>query len=146
MNKLLICTLAIAPLFAYAHDYNCAAVGASMESWLFNAIEKELKIDVSTIQKDKTEVEIITTIPVSEIYAEVLAKSDRADSIAKGKATIPESEYFSSYYGNDTKSITAKYTYINKANKKDVFIASSLMNKDECSIRFNGYIIVSRDF
>ncbi|MEY7631937.1 Shiga toxin A subunit, partial [Enterobacter quasihormaechei] len=35
---------------------------------------------------------------------------------------------------------------INKDAKKDVFIASSLMNKDECSIRFNGYIILSRQF
>jgi hypothetical protein len=146
MKKILICTLAIAPLFTYAHVNNCATVGASMESWLFDAIQKDLKIDVSTIQKDKTEVEIITTTPVSVMFAEVLAKLDRADSIAKGKATIPESEYFSSYYENGAQSITAKYTYISKTNKKDVFIASSLMNKDECSIRFNGYITLSREF
>lgn len=146
MKKLLICTLAIAPLFTYAHDNGCAAVGASMESSLFDAMQKDLKIDASTIQKDKTEVEVINTTPVSELFAQALAKSDHADAIAKGKATMPESEYFSSYYENDAKSITAKYTYINKTNKKDVFIASSLMNKDECSIRFNGYVILSRDF
>ncbi|HAB4038579.1 TPA_asm: Shiga toxin A subunit, partial [Salmonella enterica subsp. enterica serovar Java] len=27
-----------------------------------------------------------------------------------------------------------------------IFIASSLMNADECSVRFNGYITLSREF
>ncbi|ECS1302436.1 Shiga toxin A subunit, partial [Salmonella enterica] len=44
------------------------------------------------------------------------------------------------------KSIVAKYTYINKDKEKDIFIASSFMNADECSVRFNGYITLSRGF
>ncbi|EBE3552387.1 TPA: Shiga toxin A subunit, partial [Salmonella enterica] len=29
---------------------------------------------------------------------------------------------------------------------KDIFIASSFMNADECSVRFNGYITLFREF
>ncbi len=42
--------------------------------------------------------------------------------------------------------LTAKYTYFNQEGKKDVFIASGLINKDECSIRFNGYLTLAREF
>ncbi|EAV7484398.1 Shiga toxin A subunit, partial [Salmonella enterica subsp. enterica] len=28
----------------------------------------------------------------------------------------------------------------------DIFIASSFMNADECSVRFNGYITLFREF
>ncbi|EAS5214559.1 Shiga toxin A subunit, partial [Salmonella enterica subsp. enterica serovar Altona] len=28
----------------------------------------------------------------------------------------------------------------------DIFIASNFMNADECSVRFNGYITLSREF
>lgn len=134
------------PVLSYAQP-GCESVSASMESSLFAAIQKDLKIDISTLQKDKTAVEIINTATVSKLYAESLAKQDYlADKAKNHELTLKESDYFSSYYENQTKSITAKYTYINKSNKKDVFIASSLMNEDECSIRFNGYLILSREF
>lgn len=147
MRTQLICALITVPVLSYAQDNGCASVGASMESSLFAAIQKDLKIDISTLQKDKTAVEIINTATVSEIYAESLAKQDYlADKAKNRELTLKESDYFSSYYENQTKSLTAKYTYINKSNKKDVFIASSLMNEDECSIRFNGYLTLSREF
>lgn len=142
MIKKLLIIIPLLPLCSYASDVGCAAVGASMESSLFEAI----KIHSSTVQRDKTTVEVINISPVSELYAESLAKADHANDVANGKFPLSESDYFSSYYENNTKSITAKYTYTNKHGKKDVFIASSLVNKDECSVRFNGYITLSREF
>jgi len=44
------------------------------------------------------------------------------------------------------KIIVAKYIYRNEKNQKNIFIASSLQNKYECSVRFNGYLIVKREF
>lgn len=66
---------------------------------------------------------------------------------AKNKVAILDKKFYSdSYYENQVKSIVAKYTYINKDKEKDIFIASSFMNADECSVRFNGYITLSREF
>ena len=136
----------IVPLISEAQSNGCASVGASMEIALFDAISRDLKIDTSTILRNKTIIEVIDTSSVSNLYAKSLAKIDYESAVAQGKAKLPENAYFESYYENHTQSLTAKYTYINKEMKKDVFIASSLMNKDECSVRFNGYIMLSREF
>lgn len=118
-----------------------------MESSLFDAIKNDLNIDVATIIKDKTKVEILDISPVSKVYAESLARMDYEKDKAKNKvAILYKKSYFDSYYENQVKSIVAKYTYINKDKEKDIFIASSFMNADECSVRFNGYITLSREF
>lgn len=118
-----------------------------MESSLFDAIKNDLNIDVATIIKDKTKVEILDISPVSKVYAESLARMDYEKDKAKNKvAILDKKSYFDSYYENQVKSIVAKYTHINKDKEKDIFIASSFMNADECSVRFNGYITLSREF
>ncbi|EGJ1812171.1 Shiga toxin A subunit [Salmonella enterica] len=143
----MVCLLVGVPAISYAHDYGCATVGASMESSLFEAIKNDLNIDVATIIKDKTKVEILDISPVSKVYAESLARMDYEKDKAKNKvAILDKKSYFDSYYENQVKSIVAKYTYINKDKEKDIFIASSFMNADECSVRFNGYITLSREF
>ncbi|EDZ5271060.1 Shiga toxin A subunit [Salmonella enterica] len=143
----MVCLLVGVPAISYAHDYGCATVGASMESSLFDAIKNDLNIDVATIIKDKTKVEILDISPVSKVYAESLARMDYEKDKAKNKvAKLDKKSYFDSYYENQVKSIVAKYTYINKDKEKDIFIASSFMNADECSVRFNGYITLSREF
>ncbi|ECF5164924.1 Shiga toxin A subunit [Salmonella enterica] len=143
----MVCLLVGIPAISYAHDYGCATVGASMESSLFDAIKNDLNIDVATIIKDKTKVEILDISPVSKVYAESLARMDYEKDKAKNKvAILDKKSYFDSYYENQVKSIVEKYTYINKDKKKDIFIASSFMNADECSVRFNGYITLSREF
>ncbi|EAN8324464.1 Shiga toxin A subunit [Salmonella enterica subsp. enterica] len=143
----MVCLLVGVPAISYAHDYGCATVGASMESSLFDAIKNDLNIDVATIIKDKTKVEILDISPISKVYAESLARMDYEKDKAKNKvAILDKKSYFDSYYENQVKSIVAKYTYINKDKEKDIFIASSFMNADECSVRFNGYITLSREF
>ncbi|EDZ4489105.1 Shiga toxin A subunit [Salmonella enterica] len=143
----MVCLLVGIPAISYAHDYGCATVGASMESSLFDAIKNDLNIDVATIIKDKTKVEILDISPVSKVYAESLARMDYEKDKAKNKvAILDKKSYFDSYYEIQVKSIVAKYTYINKDKEKDIFIASSFMNADECSVRFNGYITLSREF
>ncbi|ECP6608691.1 Shiga toxin A subunit [Salmonella enterica] len=143
----MVCLLVGIPAISYAHDYGCATVGASMESSLFDAIKNDLNIDVATIIKDKTKVEILDISPVSKVYAESLARMDYEKDKAKNKvAILDKKSYFDSYYENQVKSIVAKYTYINKDKEKDIFIASSFMNADEFSVRFNGYITLSREF
>ncbi|HBJ6259841.1 TPA: Shiga toxin A subunit, partial [Salmonella enterica subsp. enterica serovar Muenchen] len=131
----MVCLLVGIPAISYAHDYGCATVGASMESSLFDAIKNDLNIDVATIIKDKTKVEILDISPVSKVYAESLARIDYEKDKAKNKvAILDKKSYFDSYYENQVKSIVAKYTYINKDKEKDIFIASSFMNADECSV------------
>ncbi len=145
-RKKLLWIFLMVPLLSEAQNKGCAIVGASMETTLFDTISRDLQIDTSTILRNKTIVNVIDTSPVSKLYARSLAKIDYESAMAQGKATIPESAYFESYYENYTQTLTVKYIYIDNEMKKDIFIASSLMNKDECSVRFNGYITLSREF
>lgn len=111
MFKIMVCLLVGIPAISYAHDYGCATVGASMESSLFDAIKNDLNIDVATIIKDKTKVEILDISPVSKVYAESLARMDYEKDKAKNKvAILDKKSYFDSYYENQVKSIVAKYT------------------------------------
>jgi len=55
-------------------------------------------------------------------------------------------DYFSSYFDNGAKTLLIKYTYQNAAKQKNIFVASSLVNDDECSIRFNGYVTLQREY
>ncbi|CAM8681244.1 Shiga toxin A subunit [Leclercia adecarboxylata] len=146
LNKKSLYLLIIYPFLTHANNNGCAIVGASMETALFNAISRDLQIDTSTIQRNKTTIKIIDLSPVSKLYAQSLAKIDYEMAVAQGKATIPEGAYLDSYYENNTQSLTVKYTYINKKKKEDIFIASGLINDDECSVRFNGYMVIAREF
>ncbi|HDP0675013.1 TPA: Shiga toxin A subunit, partial [Salmonella enterica subsp. enterica serovar Dublin] len=84
----MVCLLVGVPAISYAHDYGCATVGASMESSLFDAIKNDLNIDVATIIKDKTKVEILDISPVSKVYAESLARMDYEKDKAQNKVAI----------------------------------------------------------
>jgi len=118
-----------------------------MEQTLFEALGHDSGINTKTIQRSKTTVSVLALEPVSEVFAEQMALTDyEADKQKNGKAMLAKEDYFESYYTNDARSITAKYTFTNDMGKRDVFIASSLQNKDECSVRFNGYLTLSRQF
>ncbi|ENT4820030.1 TPA: Shiga toxin A subunit [Citrobacter farmeri] len=147
MFKIIVFLLAGIPVTSYAQNNGCATVGASMESSLFDAMKRDLNINTSIILKNKTRVEVLDVSPVSKLYAESLAKIDYEKDKTRNKlAMLDEKSYFDSYYENQAKSIVAKYIYINNNREKNVFIASSIINENECSVRFNGYMILSREF
>ena len=146
MKKLLI-LITFIPILSFAKNEGCASVGSAMEAILFNKLAEYLSIYTSTVDEMKAKVDVLDITPISRMYAEKLARIDFDKDPDKDKTEDKyKNIYLSSYYDNEVKSITAKYTYTDKHGKKDVFIASSLMNKDECSVRFNGYITLSREF
>ena len=106
-------------MLSYAKIYRYAAVGASMEISLFEALSEQLSIDTSTIVRDKTQVKILDITPVSRTYAEYLARFDFNHYHGKNKTEDTYNSIFSpGYYENDVKSITAQYTYFNNKKRK----------------------------
>lgn len=146
MNKAFVFLLGF-PMLAQASDYNCAAVGSMMEDALFTAITRDLKIEANSIQRNKTKIEHLGIYPVGKPYAKQLGHVDfQAEKNQSGKTFFPEDEYVMTNFENGARTITAKYSYLNKSGRRDVFIATSVMNADECSVRFNGYLTLSREF
>ncbi|WP_241647782.1 Shiga toxin A subunit [Rosenbergiella metrosideri] len=128
--------------FASNND-GCAKIGASMYIGLTDAIVEDLSISRDQIIQKNVSVEVISVSPITKVYAEQLAKEDykKIDT-----HILSLDNYIDGYSTDNTEVIIAKYIYRNTKNQKNVFIASSLKNKYECSVRFNGYLVVKREF
>lgn len=147
MRKAILLLILAPPLFATASDYKCAVVGGALEQSLFDAVVHDININGNDIIRAKTTVQVLNVSPVSKIFAQQLAKADSdADKKRNGTPLLQESDYFESYAINGAKSITVKYTLRNTKGQRSSFIASGLVNNDECSVRFNGYLTLSREF
>ncbi|WP_312312310.1 Shiga toxin A subunit [Atlantibacter sp.] len=141
MIRRYVLVLAMLPFTGHATDLpgsECAGPGHYNEEMLLSAVSKD---GVKGIDRGKTKVEILSIEPVSDIFAHQLAQAD-----AKGGNGLSVKDYYNVYYDKDVLNLTAKYTYTDSKGKRDVFIASSLLNNNECSVRFNGYLTVSREF
>lgn len=146
MNKIWLLLLTAVPVLAWSGDNvdaGCAKVGASMYIDLTNAVVRDQHIDAALLQDKHATVDVLEITPVSEVFAEQMAATDVASQTG---TMLRKEDFFESYYTNGVKIITAKYTFINAKGQRDVFIASSLLNNDECSVRFNGYLALSREF
>ena len=56
----------------------CAAPGRFIEQGLFSAFTKDLLIARSSVNRNKTTVEVLSITPVSDVFARQLAKTDTA--------------------------------------------------------------------
>ncbi|WP_241586656.1 Shiga toxin A subunit [Rosenbergiella epipactidis] len=144
MRVFIIISIFLFPRHALAsNNAGCAKIGASMYIGLTDAIVEDLNISRDQIIQRNVSVEVISVSPITKVYAEQLAKEDykKLDT-----HILSLDNYIDGYSTDNTEVIIAKYTYRNAKNQKNVFIASSLQNKYECSVRFNGYLIVEREF
>jgi len=150
MIKTVLFTMILLPALSQAAGLpgsECAAPGNYVEGMLLANIKNDLGIDLTTIRYDKTTVEILSISPVSELFARKLAIADsQADLKRPADIRLTEKDYYSIYHDNHVLTVTAKYTFTDKSNKRDVFISSSFVNDNECSVRYNGYLTLSRDF
>jgi len=105
------------------------------------SVKNDLGINLENIQNSKIVTEILSIAPVSDVFARQMAKADSAS----GKG-LSENDYFKIYHSNHVLNLIVRYTYTNDVGKKDVFISSALMNDEECSVRYNGYMTISREF
>ncbi|MRS89814.1 Shiga toxin A subunit [Enterobacteriaceae bacterium RIT714] len=135
--------LMLTPIFVYATvpGSECATPGRYIEQSLFSSFTKDLMISSSAIARGKTTVDVLSITPVSDVFARQLAKTDSV--VGNG---LSESDYYGIYHNGHVLNLTARYTYTSIDGKKDIFITSALVNDDECSVRHNGYLTISRDF
>ncbi|WP_052130854.1 hypothetical protein [Erwinia typographi] len=134
-------TLVILPFAGHAVEATsneCAARGHYAEEMLLSVVTKD---GVKGIEHGKTTVEVLNLSPVSDALARQFAQLD-----AKNGNGLSVKDYYGIYHDNGAMNLTAKYTYTNVKGASNVYIVSSLLNNDECSVRFNGYLTLSREF
>jgi len=144
MIRVTLLAIAFVPLASQSADLpgsECAAPGNYVEGMLLASIKNDLGINLTTIQYDKTSVEILSIRPVSELFARQLAIAD-----SKKYPEISEEDYYTIYHSGDVKTVTARYTFTDLNGRHDEFISSSFVSDDECSVKYNGYLTLSREF
>ncbi len=144
MIKAALLAVSFIPMPGFAASLSgidCASPGNYVEGMLLTSIKNDLGIDLTTIEYDKTTVEILSINPVSDFFARKLAIAD-----SKANPELSENDYYSIYREGHVVTVTAKYTFTDRSNKRDEFISSALANDDECSVKYNGYITLSREF
>ncbi|HDS9357552.1 TPA: Shiga toxin A subunit [Enterobacter chengduensis] len=145
MMRAALMMMALAPAYVFAAmpGSECASPGGYVEGMLLTHMKNDLGIDLTSIQYNKTTVEVLDVKPVSDFFARTLAI---ADSKNNAVAALTEQQYYGIYHESHVVNVTAKYTFTNKENKRSTFISSALANDDECSVRYNGYLTLSREF
>jgi len=146
MNKkyLVFSWLFIVSSASYAVEPNpCVVAGSSVEIPVYDFMIDSMGIKKTDIVESKTKLELIDNTPVSKELATFFAsqsKDNAHDNLLSLKG------YYDIYMMSNPRNLTIKYTYENPNGKHNVFIGSAIVNDDECSIRFNGQIIVKREF
>lgn len=124
-------------------DDNCnsphSSTGISMMDKMYNA----MRIDTKTVVEEKTKTELISNIAVSERLARQYALESYNKNPDNWLSVKDYKEIYSNY---NARNLIIKFTYENQNKKQNVFLVSALVNDYECGIRFNGYIIVKREF
>lgn len=101
-----------------------------------------MRIDIDSIDKQKTTTELLFNEPVDENLAHQYAIQEYR---ARPERWLTAKDYFDTFFSDNPRNLIIKFTFFNK-EKKDVFLVSAFVNDYECNVRYNGYIIVKREF
>ncbi|NMP29575.1 hypothetical protein GW590_22250 [Rahnella sp. SAP-1] len=119
----------------------CVVIGSTVDINLIQAMKQDFGIHEDDILKTKTKLEIIDNQPVTKLLAAQMAKKvvDQFNYVDYDGMRNAFMEY-------NARNLIVKYTYINKQGKENIFVGSSIVDDEECSVNFNGYITVKREF
>ncbi|WP_428945212.1 hypothetical protein ACQK5W_03765 [Pantoea sp. FN060301] len=143
--KLLILPLLIFSVSSFASpvkDDNCKSPISGISSSLMNDMYNTMRINTDSIDKEKTTTELLFNEPVDENLAFQYANEDYRASPERWTTAKDFHDIYSTY---NPRNLIIKFTFFNEG-KKDIFLVSAFVNDYECSVRYNGYIIVKREF
>ncbi|MEQ4531314.1 MAG: hypothetical protein ABN478_08445 [Mixta sp.] len=122
---------------------SCLDINRSVGVSMIDAMVKDFGIQQSEVIIDKTQLSLLYKQKVTSQMADFYARDSYNNEAAH---FFSESKYKELYLESNAQNIIVKYDFFNVQNKHNITIASLLVNDDECSVRFNGYIIVKREF
>lgn len=124
-------------------DDNCKAAISGTGIELMDEMHDLMQIDINSINEDKTKTELLFNEPVSHVLATQYANDSY---MKKQKNFLSLKDYIDTFTEYNTRNLIIKFIFKNKEDKEDIFLVSAITNDYECNVRFNGYIIVKREF
>ena len=131
------------PSLATVTPESCLDIDRSVGGSMTDRMVKDFKINEKELDLGKTKLTIVDTQDVTGVMANFYALEDQKES------QFPSSklnERAALYQGDNPKNLIIKYDFVNKQNKHNILLASLLVDDTECSVRFNNYIMIRREF
>ncbi|WP_313571680.1 hypothetical protein [Pantoea piersonii] len=113
---------------------------------LFTMVE-DFDIPIAQVDRSKTKTEILYTEPVNHELALIYGKKERILSggeMSDDKATAEQ--YAEGFMWNNAKNLIVKYNFYNHQGKENILIISAFVSDTDCAVRWNGYVVVKREF
>jgi hypothetical protein len=124
-------------------DNNCKSAQSSTAIAMMDAMYHAMRIDTDTIISAKTKTELQENEPLSKILLSQYATEDYKKDADNW---LSVQKYKEIYSADSPRNLIIKFTFVNKDDKENIFLVSAIANNYECNVRFNGYIIVKREF
>ncbi|CAK6496704.1 hypothetical protein PANNVG_03045 [Pantoea sp. Nvir] len=113
---------------------------------LFSMVE-DLDIPLSQVDRSKTKTEILYTEPVTYELALLYGKKERILSGGENSDDKTTAEqYAEGFMWNNAKNIIVKYNFYDLQGKENILIISAFVSDTDCAVRWNGYVVVKREF
>jgi len=141
-------TISFIPIIAVfnvmAVDKNpCAVPESSIVTSMMDSMVNDFGIVRGSIPENKIKMELIDNTAVSKAYASYLAGEDYKKDT---EHFVKLDEYKKIYLEDNPRNLITKISIENNKGLQNTFISSSIVNDNECSVRFNGYITVKREY
>lgn len=135
---------ALVVLNVLAVDKNpCAVQESSIGKSMVDSMVNDFGTARGEIAENKIKMELIDNIAVSKAYASYLASEDYKKDT---EHFVKLDEYKKIYLEDNPRNLITKISIENNKGLRNTFISSSIVNDNECSVRFNGYITVKREY
>lgn len=107
---------------------------------------EDFKLDRSVLAMEKTVANIITVMPIDNKLAMMYGEMEhQLDGLNSDMVTTAEA-YAHGFMQDNAKNVIVKYTYEDHQGRQNILLTSSFVSNSDCRVRFNGYIVVQREF
>lgn len=142
MIKAIVFSVMLLPALSPAMTHPCVVIGRSVDMSLVNAMRNDMGIGMKELDMDRTTLELLGQYPLDATFSGWLADKGPTEFVKR-------KDLLAIYTQDNPVNLIVKHTYFNHKNHKNhknIFIGSHIVNDDECSVKFTGYIVVKREF
>ena len=122
---------------------DCIDIERSVGINVTDAMVSDFGLEENDIVLEKTKMSLVFQEKVTKPMALYFALQDKKDP-ALGELSLKE--LMEIYATDNPTNLIIKFDYVNKSGKHNVLLSSHFISEGECTIRYNGYIIVKREF
>ncbi|NHB86497.1 hypothetical protein [Photorhabdus tasmaniensis] len=145
--RLLPYFLLLLPFNIYADSESCIQTGGYIEMNMRGKMINDLNIHSQDVDLKKTRIELLSDIEINKILAaEFAKKAVEKDKSRDSSVRLRYKDYYENYTEYNPHNLILKFTYFNKQDDRNIFIASAIVNDIECSVSFSDYLTVNREF